>query len=166
MARRTRSATMKAMPRYLVTGCAGFIGSWITQTLVERGATVRGLDNFETGNRDNIAHLQGRFDFVECDLRDADATARACEGIDFIFHQASPALRPALREGSPHQPHREPRRHLQPARRRARGRRQADHLRRVVFRLRQSARISASSKPWCPCRSRRTRCRSWPASST
>ncbi len=80
---------MKAMARYLVTGCAGFIGSWITQTLVERGATVRGLDNFETGNRDNIAHLQGRFDFVECDLRDADATARACEGIDFIFHQAA-----------------------------------------------------------------------------
>jgi len=37
----------------------------------------------------NIAHLQGRFDFVECDLRDADATARACEGIDFIFHQAA-----------------------------------------------------------------------------
>ena len=62
MARPTRSATMKAMPRYLVTGCAGFIGSWITQTLVERGATVRGLDNFETGNRENIAHLQGRFD--------------------------------------------------------------------------------------------------------
>ncbi len=80
---------MKGMPRYLVTGCVGFIGSWIMQTLVERGATVRGLDNFETGKRENIAHLQGRFDFVECDLRDADATARACEGIDFIFHQAA-----------------------------------------------------------------------------
>ncbi|MFY9748318.1 MAG: SDR family oxidoreductase [Acidobacteriaceae bacterium] len=77
------------MPRYLVTGCAGFIGSWITQTLVERGATVRGLDNFETGNRENVAHLQGRFDLVECDLRDADATARACEGVDFIFHQGA-----------------------------------------------------------------------------
>jgi nucleoside-diphosphate-sugar epimerase len=97
---------MKAMPRYLVTGCAGFIGSWITQTLVERGADVRGLDNFETGNRENIAHLidrpgsahspergdrksSGVFDFVECDLRDADSTARACEGVDFIFHQGA-----------------------------------------------------------------------------
>jgi nucleoside-diphosphate-sugar epimerase len=80
---------MKAMPRYLVTGCAGFIGSWITQTLVERGATVRGLDNFETGNRDNFAHLAGKFDFVECDLRDAEGVARACEGIDFIFHQGA-----------------------------------------------------------------------------
>jgi nucleoside-diphosphate-sugar epimerase len=80
---------MKAMPRYLVTGCAGFIGSWITQTLVERGAAVRGLDNFETGNRDNFAHLAGKFDFVECDLRDAEGVARACEGIDFIFHQGA-----------------------------------------------------------------------------
>jgi len=80
---------MKAMPRYLVTGCAGFIGSWITQTLVERGVTVRGLDNFETGKRDNFAPLAGKFEFIECDLRDADATARACEGIDFIFHQAA-----------------------------------------------------------------------------
>lgn len=77
------------MVRYLVTGCAGFIGSWITQTLVERGATVRGLDNFETGNRDNLKPLLGRFEFVECDLRDADAAARACEGVDFILHQAA-----------------------------------------------------------------------------
>jgi UDP-glucose 4-epimerase len=80
---------MKAMPRFLVTGCAGFIGSWITQTLVERGVTVRGLDNFETGKRDNFAPLAGKFEFIECDLRDADATARACEGVDFIFHQAA-----------------------------------------------------------------------------
>jgi nucleoside-diphosphate-sugar epimerase len=80
---------MKAMPRYLVTGCAGFIGSWITQTLVERGAAVRGLDNFETGKRENFAHLAGKFDFVECDLRDAEGVARACEGIDFIFHQGA-----------------------------------------------------------------------------
>lgn len=77
------------MPSYLVTGCAGFIGSWITQTLVERGATVRGLDNFETGKRENIAHLSGRFEFVDCDLRDADSTDRACQGIDFILHQAA-----------------------------------------------------------------------------
>jgi UDP-glucose 4-epimerase len=77
------------MPRYLVTGCAGFIGSWITQTLVERGAIVRGLDNFETGKRENLQHLAGRFEFVECDLRDADGVARACEGVDFILHQGA-----------------------------------------------------------------------------
>ena len=77
------------MPVYLVTGCAGFIGSWITEALVERGAQVRGLDNFETGRPENLAHLRGRFEFVECDLRDAEATARACAGVDFILHQAA-----------------------------------------------------------------------------
>ncbi|MGA8108776.1 MAG: NAD-dependent epimerase/dehydratase family protein, partial [Acidobacteriaceae bacterium] len=94
------------MPTTLVTGCAGFIGSWIAQTLVEQGVTVRGLDNFETGKRDNIASLlqgsksvnsapqasspwRGAFEFVECDLRDADRTAQACQGVDFIFHQAA-----------------------------------------------------------------------------
>lgn len=77
------------MPRFLVTGCAGFIGSWITETLITRGAIVCGLDNFETGRRDNLAHLHGKFEFIECDLRDADRVARACEGIDFIFHEAA-----------------------------------------------------------------------------
>jgi nucleoside-diphosphate-sugar epimerase len=77
------------MHRYLVTGCAGFIGSWITQTLIERGATVRGLDNFETGKRENLSHLAGRFEFVECDLRDADGVARACEDVDSILHQGA-----------------------------------------------------------------------------
>jgi nucleoside-diphosphate-sugar epimerase len=77
------------MARYLVTGCAGFIGSWITETLVERGESVRGLDNFETGRRWNLAHLTGKFEFVECDLRDAEGVAKACEGIDFILHQGA-----------------------------------------------------------------------------
>lgn len=77
------------MPRYLVTGCAGFIGSWIAETLIERGATVRGLDNFETGKRENIAHLAGRLELMECDLRDSERVARVCEGVDFIFHQAA-----------------------------------------------------------------------------
>jgi UDP-glucose 4-epimerase len=77
------------MTRILVTGCAGFIGSWITDTLIQQGAIVCGLDNFETSKRENIAHLEGKFQFIECDLRNADATARACEGVDFILHQAA-----------------------------------------------------------------------------
>ena len=77
------------MQKILVTGCAGFIGSWLTGALVARGANVCGLDNFETGKRENLAHLTGRFQFLECDLRDADATARACQGADVIFHQAA-----------------------------------------------------------------------------
>jgi nucleoside-diphosphate-sugar epimerase len=82
------------MARILVTGCAGFIGSWIAEALIDRGAIVCGLDNFETGRRENIAYLRNhpgsdRFEFIECDLRDAEATARACQGVDFIFHQAA-----------------------------------------------------------------------------
>jgi UDP-glucose 4-epimerase len=82
------------MARILVTGCAGFIGSWIAEALIDRGAIVCGLDNFETGKRENIDHLSNRsgsrpFQFIECDLRDPEATARACEGVDFILHQAA-----------------------------------------------------------------------------
>jgi UDP-N-acetylglucosamine/UDP-N-acetyl-alpha-D-glucosaminouronate 4-epimerase len=77
------------MSVYLVTGCAGFIGSSLTEALVRRGETVRGLDNFETGKRENLAGFRDRLDFVECDLRDADAAAKACSGVDFIFHTAA-----------------------------------------------------------------------------
>jgi nucleoside-diphosphate-sugar epimerase len=90
------------MPRILVTGCAGFIGSWILETLVARNADVCGLDNFETGQRDNFAHLAGKFPFIECDLRDADATARACEGVDVILHQAAlPSVPRSVRDPRP-----------------------------------------------------------------
>src|ERR1700744_3083112 len=77
------------MSRYLVTGCAGFIGSWLTQSLVERGEEVRGLDNFETGKRENLSAIEGKFEFVECDLRDAERTAQACAGVDAVFHVAA-----------------------------------------------------------------------------
>ena len=82
------------MARYLVTGCAGFIGSWIAQRLIERGDQVRGLDNFETGRRRNLDPLKGGLEFVECDLRDAAGVARACQGVDFIFHQGALASVP------------------------------------------------------------------------
>jgi nucleoside-diphosphate-sugar epimerase len=81
------------MARYLVTGCAGFIGSHLTEKLVEtlapNGDVIRGLDNFETGRCANLSTFRDRIEFVECDLRDAEATARACEGVDYIFHVAA-----------------------------------------------------------------------------
>jgi nucleoside-diphosphate-sugar epimerase len=77
------------MSLYLVTGCAGFIGSAVTDALIERGDQVRGLDNFETGHRENIAPLLDRMEFVECDLRDDAAVSKACRGADFIFHLAA-----------------------------------------------------------------------------
>ena len=77
------------MPAYLVTGCAGFIGSSIADALVQRGETVRGLDNFETGKAENLETFRDKIEFVECDLRDADAVLEACRGAEFIFHTAA-----------------------------------------------------------------------------
>ncbi len=74
------------MAKYLVTGCAGFIGSWIAEALIGHGDSVRGLDNFETGRR---ANLPSGLDFREVDLRDAAAVAEACRGVEVIFHQAA-----------------------------------------------------------------------------
>ncbi len=77
------------MAKYLVTGVAGFIGSAIGRALIERGEIVRGLDNFATGKRENIAELDGRLDFRECTLLDPEALAERCKGIDYIFHEAA-----------------------------------------------------------------------------
>ncbi len=74
---------------YLVTGGAGFIGSWLTQALAERGDTVRALDNFSTGKRENLAGLRGKIEVIEADLRDAAAVAKACKGVECIFHQGA-----------------------------------------------------------------------------
>ena len=80
--------------KYLVTGGAGFIGSHIAQTLLERGDTVRVLDNFSTGKRENIDELiqqfgQDRLEIREGDIRDASTVGEAVSGIDIIFHEAA-----------------------------------------------------------------------------
>lgn len=82
------------MPAYLVTGCAGFIGSSLVEALVKRGETVRGLDNFETGKPENLTGFRDRMEFIECDLRDADAMMAVCRDVDFVFHTAAVASVP------------------------------------------------------------------------
>jgi len=77
------------MKNYLVTGVAGFIGSALVRALIQRGDHVRGLDDFSTGKRENIAGLEGQLDFREGSLLDAAALAEACKGIDCIFHEAA-----------------------------------------------------------------------------
>ena len=81
------------MPSYLVTGVAGFIGSSIAEALLRRGDRVRGIDNFSTGRAENLQRLRG-LEFVQGDLADASACARACDGIDVIFHEAALASVP------------------------------------------------------------------------
>lgn len=82
------------MSTYLVTGCAGFIGSAVTEALVRRDDKVRGLDNFETGKPENLAAFRDRIDLIECDLRDANAVADACKGVEYVFHLAALASVP------------------------------------------------------------------------
>ena len=77
------------MALYLVTGVAGFIGSSIAQALLNSGEKVRGVDNLSTGNLENIAEIRDRIDFREADIADLDAMRRACDGVDFVFHEAA-----------------------------------------------------------------------------
>jgi len=77
------------MSLYLITGIAGFIGSSLARELLARGEQVRGVDNFSTGNRENIASIVDRIDFHETDILDLDAMHKACAGADFVLHQAA-----------------------------------------------------------------------------
>lgn len=81
------------MARYLVTGVAGFIGRSIAAALLARGENVRGVDSFITGKRENLVGLEG-LEFVEGDLAHPAACARACEGVEVVFHEAALASVP------------------------------------------------------------------------
>ncbi len=78
----------------LVTGGAGFIGSHLAGALVERGETVRVLDNLSTGSRKNIARFADRIEFIEADLVNRGAVEQALEGVEVVFHQAALASVP------------------------------------------------------------------------
>lgn len=77
------------MALHLITGVAGFIGSSIARALLEKGEQVRGIDNFATGKRENIAEILNRIEFREADLLDAEGMRKACIGVDCVFHQAA-----------------------------------------------------------------------------
>jgi nucleoside-diphosphate-sugar epimerase len=81
------------LAKYLVTGAAGFIGRSITAALLERGESVRGIDSFVTGKRENLIGIES-MEFIEGDLADPEVCARACEGIDIVFHEAALASVP------------------------------------------------------------------------
>ena len=91
-----------AMAKYLITGVAGFIGSALTEALLERGEDVRGIDNFVTGRRTNIEPFLKKMDFREADLRDATAMREACDGVEIIFHEgALPSVPRSVKEPAP-----------------------------------------------------------------
>jgi UDP-N-acetylglucosamine/UDP-N-acetyl-alpha-D-glucosaminouronate 4-epimerase len=78
--------------QFLVTGGAGFIGSHLTERLLENGATVRVLDNFSSGFLENLPFVhrfEGRLEIVRGDLRDLATVEAAARGVTVIFHQAA-----------------------------------------------------------------------------
>src|SRR5580692_5429246 len=77
------------MSVYLITGIGGFIGSSLARELLQRGEQVRGVDNFSTGKRENLAEIQKQIDFREADILDLDAMKSACAGADYVLHQAA-----------------------------------------------------------------------------
>ena len=77
------------MAVYLITGIAGFIGSSLARELLQRGEQVRGVDNLSTGKRENLTQILGRIDFREADILDLDAIKSACDGVDYVLHQAA-----------------------------------------------------------------------------
>lgn len=89
---------IKADPKtWLVTGNAGFIGSNLTEFLLQHNQKVVGLDNFSTGYQHNIDDVlvsvgeeaTKNFRFIEGDIADYDTCVKACEGVDIVLHQAA-----------------------------------------------------------------------------
>jgi UDP-N-acetylglucosamine 4-epimerase len=83
--------------KWLVTGCAGFIGSNLLETLLKLDQEVVGLDNFATGYQRNLDEVRSlvsskqweRFKFIKGDIRDVDVCRNAVQGVDHVLHQAA-----------------------------------------------------------------------------
>jgi UDP-N-acetylglucosamine 4-epimerase len=76
---------------FLVTGGAGFIGSNLCEAILDMGYQVRCMDNFTTGKRENIEGFlhNKNFTLIEDDIRNLEACLAACEGVDYVLHQAA-----------------------------------------------------------------------------
>ena len=77
------------MPRALVTGGAGFIGSHLVEGLLKKGYAVRVLDNFATGRRDNLAAVVNEIEIIDADVRNLTSVRNAVRSVDVVFHEAA-----------------------------------------------------------------------------
>ncbi len=80
------------MSKFLITGGAGFIGSNIAEKLINEGHSVRILDNFSSGYEENLDFAKGldknQFELIRGDIANELDCDRACEGVDYVLHQA------------------------------------------------------------------------------
>lgn len=76
---------------FLVTGAAGFIGSNLCEALLNKGCKVKALDDLSTGKQENIDLFSDNpnYTFIKGDIKDLDVCMKACEGVDFVLHQAA-----------------------------------------------------------------------------
>lgn len=77
------------MATYLITGGAGFIGSSLAEALLAAGETVRIVDNFSTGRRQNVESLRGNVEVHEGSILDFELVKRVMAGVDVVFHEAA-----------------------------------------------------------------------------
>jgi UDP-glucose 4-epimerase len=78
----------------LVTGGAGFIGSHLVDALLQRGHTVRVLDNFSTGDPANLENAREQARVIDGDITDLTTVQAAMQGVEVVFHQAALASVP------------------------------------------------------------------------
>ena len=76
---------------FLITGGAGFIGSNLCEAILKLGYRVRCLDDLSTGKQDNVDFFTAdpHYEFVKGDIKDLDTCMKACEGVDYVLHQAA-----------------------------------------------------------------------------
>lgn len=76
---------------FLVTGAAGFIGSNLCEALLKKGCKVKALDDLSTGKQENIDLFldNPNYTFIKGDIKDLDICLKACEGVDYVLHQAA-----------------------------------------------------------------------------
>ena len=77
------------MPKYLITGGAGFIGSNIVRRFIKNSENVRILDNFSSGKKENIEDVMDKIELIEGDVCDYKIVEKAVKGIDYVFHYAA-----------------------------------------------------------------------------
>lgn len=75
--------------KILVTGGAGFIGSNIVEELIKRGYSVRVIDNFSTGRKENLKEYEKDIELLEGDIRNFNSVLNSVKGIDVILHEAA-----------------------------------------------------------------------------
>ena len=94
---KVKETLVQAPKTWLITGVAGFIGSNLLEALLLLDQKVVGLDNFATGFQHNLDEVQSlvsteqwaRFNFIEGDIRQLADCSAACEGVDYVLHQAA-----------------------------------------------------------------------------